>query len=146
MKIRFYKTDPNAKSPSRAHDTDAGWDLYYCGPTTTVPKGQNRLLETGLKTEIPNGYFLWITNRSGMSYKQGALLGGGIIDESYNLSLKIILNNVSGLETETIENGQKIAQCILLPLPKVEWEESLIDDLNQNSVRGEKGFGSSGKF
>lgn len=77
---------------------------------------------------------------------------GGVVNENcvidflYDGELRINLHNITGNGIEKIEPFQKIAQLVLLPKPKYVWEESLVDDLNQNSQRGEKGFGSSGKF
>lgn len=151
LKVRFFKLHKNAISPTQAHDTDAGWDIYYCpseenSAFVSVAFGKSVLLGTGIKCEIPDGYYLEVKNRSSMSVKQGILVGAGIIDKNFDGELKVNLQNVTGNGLEKIEPFQKIAQMVLLPKPKYIWEESLIDDLNQNSQRGEKGFGSSGKF
>lgn len=69
-----------------------------------------------------------------------------VIDRFYDGELKINLHNISGKDPEKIEPFQKIAQLVLLPKPEYIWEESQVDDLNQDSKRGENGFGSSGRF
>lgn len=77
---------------------------------------------------------------------------GGIVNENcvidflYDGELRINLHNISGKDPEKIEPFQKIAQLVLLPKPEYTWEESLVDDLNQNSQRGSNAFGSSGRF
>lgn len=151
LKVRFFKLHKNALSPTQAHDTDAGWDVYYCpkegeDQSVSIPHGRNVLLGTGIKCEIPDGWYLEVKDRSGTATKQGLKIGAKVIDLGYNSELRINLHNITGNGIEKIEPFQKIAQLVLLPKPKYVWEESLIDDLNQNSQRGEKGFGSSGKF
>ena len=152
LKVRFFKLNPNAKSPIQAHNTDAGWDVFYCPPLNLleqevfVPFGKNVVLGTGIKCEIPKGYYLEVKDRSGMATKQGLKIGAKVIDRFYDGEIKINLHNISGKEPEIIEPFQKIAQLVLLPKPEYIWEESQVDDLNQNSQRGEKGFGSSGRF
>lgn len=151
LKVRFFKLHSKALSPTQAHNTDAGWDVYYCPKEgeenfVSIPHGRNVLLGTGIKCEIPEGYCLEVKNRSSMSVKQGVLVGAGIIDRFYDGEIKVNLQNVTGNGLERIEPFQKIAQLILLPKPQYFWEESEIDDLNQDSKRGENGFGSSGRF
>lgn len=147
QKVRYFKLRENAIDPQRSHDSDAGFDVFYCPkePTEVTLYIQEKCkLATGLKVEIPDGYYLEVKNRSGMAAEKGLLVGACVIDPLYNGELMINLHNVSGNAKQVIKPGSKIAQLILLPLPKCIWEESKIDDLNQGTKRGTSGFGSTG--
>ena len=142
--VKFQKCSEGAVGPTRAHETDAGWDLYYCGPDVTIPSGSNAKLGTGLRIELPMGYYLQIANRSGVATKMGLLKGAEICDFLYNGEIIVNLHNPSST-TVTIESGMKIAQCLLLPVPDWSFEEASADyTLNKGTLRAEKGFGSSG--
>ena len=142
--VKFQKCSEGAVGPTRAHETDAGWDLYYCGPDTIIPSRYNAKLGTGLRVEIPAGYYLQVENRSGVATKMGLLRGACVIDRFYDGEIVVNLHNPTFLPV-SVERGMKIAQCLLLPVPDWSFEEAPADyTLNKGTLRAEKGFGSSG--
>ncbi len=104
---------------------------------------QRALIPTGLFIELPPGYEAQVRPRSGLAIKHGltCLNSPGTIDSDYRGELKIILINLSN-EAFTIQHGERIAQMIIQPVVKAEWE--VVKVLNE-SKRGEGGFGHTGK-
>ena len=156
MNLRFYKIKPDAKLPERAHPTDAGMDIFYCPNGENIgklyntkhfwiPAGTSRVLSTGLKVEIPEGYMLEIKNKSGVASKRQLLVGACVVDPGYNGEIYINLHNV-GVTTQIIKPGEKIAQAVLVPVVHCTPSETKEDDLNQGSDRGTGSFGSTGRW
>ena len=153
MKIKVYKLRPEAKLPTRAHQTDGGLDIYYCSDgdkklynteSFHIPPKTSRLLSTGIKVEIPYGYMLEIKNKSGIAYKKQLLVGACVIDPGYDGEIYINLHNI-GAETQVIKEGDKIAQAVMIPIIHCGIEEVETDQfLNFHSQRGDGGFGSTG--
>lgn len=136
MKI---KLDNGAKAPTRAHELDAGYDLYArC--FECVPAGGSALFDTGVHMEIPKGYVGFLKSKSGLNVKSG-LLGEGVIDAGYTGSIVVKLYN-----HDTVDHyfypGDKISQIVLLPIFTPDLE--IVDELTETE-RGENGFGSTGK-
>lgn len=104
---------------------------------------QRALIPTGLFIELPLGYEAQVRPRSGLAIKHGitCLNSPGTIDSDYRGELKIILINLSN-EVFTIQHGERIAQMVIQPVVKAEWEA--VEILNE-SKRGEGGFGHTGK-
>lgn len=104
--------------------------------------GGRCLIGTGLKMEIPEGYYLQIVSRSGLALKQGIIVlnSPGIIDSGYKNEIGLILYNTSGTDVE-IHQGDRMAQGILSKYYHINWKK--VDNLT-DSDRGENGFGSSG--
>ncbi|MEO8713204.1 MAG: dUTP diphosphatase [Parafilimonas sp.] len=104
---------------------------------------QRALIPTGLFIELPLGYEAQVRPRSGLAIKHGitCLNSPGTIDSDYRGEIKVILINLSH-ETFTIEHGERIAQMIIQPVTKAEWQ--VVKILNE-SKRGEGGFGHTGK-
>ena len=132
--------DEKAKMPTKAHETDAGFDLY-------TPKGiivfreDSEVIDTGVHIEIPKGYVGFLKSKSGLNVKNG-ITGEGVIDAGYTGSIVAKLYN-NGDEDVFFDAGQKIIQIVFLPIPEVELE---LTDIFYNTERGDNGFGSSGKF
>ena len=153
MKLKVYRIRPEATLPTRAHQTDAGLDLYYCPNGDKklyntqdfyIPPKASRLLATGIKVEIPYGYMLEIKNKSGIAYKRQLLVGACVVDFGYNGEVYVNLHNI-GAETQVISTGDKIAQAVLIPIIYCGIEEVETDQfLNFHTKRGEGGFGSTG--
>jgi len=153
MKLKIYKIRPDAILPSRAHQMDAGLDIYYCSNSNKklydeksfhIPPKESRLLSTGIKMEIPYGYMLEIKNKSGVAHKRQLLVGACVVDPGYAGELYINLHNV-GHKTQVIEPGEKIAQAVMIPIIHCGVEEVETDKfLNYRSERGARGFGSTG--
>jgi dUTP pyrophosphatase len=132
--------DPGAKMPTRAHITDAGLDLYSRESWWLFP-GNSHSFDTGVHIEIPEGYVGMVKSKSGLNVKHG-IQTEGVIDAGYTGSVIIKLFN-HGFQEIFIEEGQKIAQLVIMPIltPDLDLVESL-----EETERGSCGFGSTGKF
>ena len=131
--------DHGAKMPTKAHKTDAGYDVYAAQSKYIAARGSAEV-DIGVHIEIPSGYFGLIAGRSGMNFKQSIICPQGTIDSGYTGSIKVKLYNMSA-ESKMIEKGDRIAQIIFIKCssPKLEQVDRLDD-----SERGESGFGSTG--
>lgn len=131
--------DKNAKMPTKAHSTDAGFDLY-APERVYVGSGSSAIIDTGVHIEIPEGYVGFLKSKSGLNVKHG-ITGEGVIDAGYTGSIVAKLRNDG--EPIVFEEWQKIIQIVFLPIPYVELE---LTDSFEQTERGDNGFGSSGKF
>lgn len=140
MKITIQKT-ANVELPARAHDTDAGLDLYVPeGGDIQVFPGAVHTIDLGVKIAIPDGYYGQLALRS--SAGKGGLAipnGVGIIDSGYRGNLKLIVTALAGPVAVTA--GERICQLIILRLPAVDVEVGAVD---ADTDRGQGGFGSTG--
>jgi len=142
MHIRIRRLDTTLPLPMYATAESAGFDLSAAADLTIAP-GQIALVPTGLVIEVPSGYFLGIFARSSTPLKRGLLVanGVGIIDPDYNGpddEVRIQVLNITDAPVK-VARGDRLAQGIILPAPRVEWEE--VQDIPRPS-RG--GFGSTG--
>jgi len=150
MKVRVTKVHGKAKMPVRAYPTDAGMDLFYCpsderdwGKAMKVGAGESRILGTGLKIEVPEGYMLEIKNKSGIASKNHLLVGACVVDRNYDGEIFVNLNNVGRLTTSIVA-GQKIAQAVFV---KIETDVELIESdsiYDSETDRGDGALGSTG--
>lgn len=144
VKVNFIKLNERAKAPTYGSLAAAGADLYSCeeGDITLTP-GETRLIHTGLAMEIPDGYAGLIYARSGIALKRGLAPANkvGVIDSDYRGELMVALFNHSDSE-QIIAEGERIAQLVVTPFLKVDFTET---DALSDTVRGEGGFGSTGK-
>lgn len=150
--IRVQLVAPDAKPPTRAHDTDACFDLYaYTCPSLQVtedspggpwvlPPGQRAVFHTGIKTALPKTFAAFIEPRSGLAV-QGILLMGGVIDASYRGEWGVILHNL-GPAPLTFKRGDRIAQVAVRKVESVSFTQ--VDELSP-TARGTGGFGSTGR-
>ena len=129
----------DAQAPTRGSDEAAGYDLYSYESETVVPK-QIKLIDTGISIRVPEGTYGRIAPRSSVS-KKGILINAGVIDRDYRGPVKVMVHNLSNNDY-VIKKNDRIAQLILekIKTPPVELVEELDD-----TVRGEGGFGSTGK-
>lgn len=141
MNVVYKVTRPHARVPEYAHDTDAGADLRTM-EGCTLRSLERRLLPTGIAVQIPEGYYGAVVPRSGLAAKRGltVLNAPGTIDSGYRGEVGVCLVNLS-TETQTIEEGERIAQLIILPYEKADFIRSL--EL-EPTVRGDGSFGSTG--
>lgn len=151
MKI---KLDDGAIMPTRAHETDAGLDLYS-REIKTIPRQKivqdqgcfflsnecSETFDTGVHIEIPHGYYGKIESKSGLNVKASIVCCGGVIDEGYTGSIVVKLYNF-GPSAYRVFAGDKIAQLIIQPYSAPEME--LVDELGATD-RGDNGFGSTGR-
>lgn len=146
--------DSEAFMPTKAHEDDAGFDLYT--PTPFVVKGNHRsfmdhyfsssdglesvTIDTGVHIAIPKGYVGMIKSKSGLNVKRG-LIAEGVIDSGYTGSIVVKMYNLSQYETH-FHRGDKIAQLVIMPISTEGLE--LVDKLD-DTERGTGGFGSTGR-
>ena len=140
MVLKVKRLRSSAKVPTKAHKTDAGFDLYASEYVDMEPSGIT-LVPTGIAVEIPEGYCGIIKDRSSMVTLYGHQVVAGVIDSHYRGEVKIALKVIKEFPVFSIEPGLKIAQLVIVPIPDLEIKE--VDDLTDTD-RGEKGFGSSG--
>ena len=131
--------DNGAIMPTRAHATDAGYDLY-AREQQIVPAQEGACFDIGVHIEIPAGYVGFLKSKSGLNVKHG-ITSEGVIDAGYTGSIVVKLYNNSGFDY-TVHKGDKISQIVLLPIFTPELEQ--VDKLEETE-RGAGGFGSSGK-
>lgn len=138
MRIKI-KLDVGAKKPTRAHELDAGYDIYAM-EARAVPAQGSAVFDTGVHIEIPRGYVGFLKSKSGLNVKYG-LVGEGVIDSGFSGSIRVKLYNNSR-EDYQVEAGDKISQIVLLPIITPELE--IVNELGETE-RGAGGFGSSGR-
>jgi dUTP pyrophosphatase len=141
--VRIRRLDESVELPRYATDGSAAFDLAASVDTTIAP-GEVRLVPTGLVIEVPEGMFLAVFARSSTPLKKGLMVanGVGVVDSDYcgpADEVKIPTLNFTSRPVR-VARGDRIAQGILLPSPRVVWEE--VGELRAGS-RG--GFGASGR-
>jgi dUTP pyrophosphatase len=143
VQLPVLKLKEEAILPSRAHDGDAGLDLHACESAHIGP-GERWSVGTGVGVEIPEGHAGLILPRSGLARDHGIALvnAPGLIDSGYRGELRVLLLNTDPAETFRVEPGDRIAQLLLTPIASAEPIEA---PALSESVRGEGGFGSSGR-
>jgi dUTP pyrophosphatase len=143
MELRFKRLSDEAVLPTRAHDGDAGLDLYASEPAHLGP-GERWSVGTGVAVEIPEGHAGLVLPRSGLAQRHGIALvnSPGLIDPGYRGEIRVLLLNTDPAEVFRIQPGDRIAQLVLAPITAAEPVES---DALADSARGEGGFGSSGR-
>ena len=139
MKIKVKKLKENAKLPTYGHPGDVGMDMYAMEQVTIPPMGHHRFWH-GFALEFPEGYAGIVKDKSSIS-KAGLHTMGGVFDAGYRGEYNTHLVNLSSA-SYTVEEGDKVGQLVIFPVAIAELEET--DELSE-SVRGEKGFGSTGK-
>ena len=157
--VKIVRIAPDVVMPTKAHDTDAGFDLYaYCPDATfyswesgcqlnvkgvKVRPNETYKFHTGIKMAIPDGYWGGIYARSGLATNCGLRPANcvGVIDSSYRGEIIVAIHNDSN-ETQLVHNGDRIAQLVIQKVEPTVFEE--VSELDETS-RGESGFGGSGK-
>ena len=140
--LQFTRQSDAATLPTRAHDGDAGLDLYAAEGARIGP-GQRVTVGTGLAVAIPQGLVGLVTPRSGLALKHGITLvnAPGVVDSGFRGELRVILQNTDASSEFKVAVGDRIAQLVLVRLELPATVE--VDELPP-SERGEGGFGSSG--
>ena len=159
MEIKIKKLSPSAITPTRANESDAGYDLYASRDMVIGPMDR-AVVPTDISIEIPEGYYGRIAPRSGLAVKRGIDVLAGVIDSGYrgtvgvviiNLNLPEVLfnknKNMTAYESAfgarnkfTVSKGDRIGQLIIERCHNVRWVEEELSE----SERGAGGFGSSG--
>ena len=144
VKVLVKKLDPKVQLPSYKTKGSSGMDLmaFIKDPIKIAPN-TSALIPTGISVAIPNDVEIQIRPRSGLAVKSSisVLNSPGTIDSDYRGELKIILFNHSK-EEFVVRNNDRIAQMVLMPVLKIDFEE--VDNL-PDTLRGSGGFGSTGK-
>lgn len=144
MKVNIKKLNENAVMPTYGSPYSAGADLYACTDTEiTIMPSETVLVKTGLAMELEIGYVALIYARSGLASKRGLAPANkvGVVDCDYRGEIMVALHNHSN-EAQTIVPKERIAQMVITPYVKAEFEEA---DTLSDTVRGEGGFGSTGR-
>lgn len=137
MKI---KLDPWAIMPTRAHDTDAGLDLYATEDILVPCFGNSVIIDTGVHVQLPPNTAGMIKSKSGLNVKHG-ITSEGVVDVGYTGSIRVKLYNHSDTAYR-VKRGDKISQLVIVPvvIPPI----VVVDELDK-SERGSNGFGSTGR-
>jgi dUTP pyrophosphatase len=145
MRIAIQRVRPGCDLPLPAYSSDgaAGADLQAClEEPMIVPPGGTALVPTGFAIAVPAGWEAQIRPRSGLALRHAVSLANtpGTIDSDYRGEVQIIVIN-HGSEPFHVEHGMRIAQLVVAPVARVEWEEC---DILPETTRGTGGFGSTG--
>ena len=144
LKVNFKKLSPTAITPTKAHTTDAGFDLY-ADEEVILKYGETTAILTNIAIELPEGYVADVRPRSGLTLNTGLRVHYGTVDSGYRNGIGIICENGGHgalcNRTVRIKKGQKIAQLVILPIPEITLQE--VEELS-DSDRGVNGFGSTG--
>lgn len=144
MKLKIKRISNKVIMPMYKTSGSAGLDLhsYLYSKNISIKPKESIVISSGIKVEIPEGYFGLLAIRSSVGTKKGLVLKNqiGVIDSDYRGEIKIPIYNQSE-ETQIIENGERLAQLMIIPITQVEVLE--VEDLEE-TVRGEQGFGSTG--
>jgi dUTP pyrophosphatase len=133
--------DKGAKMPTKAHSTDAGYDLYARDSQIICAK-ESATIDTGVHIELPVGTVGFIKSRSGLMFKHEIVAGEGVIDVGFNGSIGVKLFNLGGRDYK-VNAGDKICQLVILKLADV-GELEVVEHFEETE-RGSNGFGSSGR-
>ena len=136
MKI---KLDKGAFAPTRAHDTDAGLDIY--APTFVwIPAHGSAVIQTGIHVQLPEGCAGLLVSKSGLNVMHD-ITSTGLIDEGYTGEIVVKLYNHSD-QNYAVCTGDKVSQIVVIP---VRYEPVEIVDEIEGGERGDSGFGSTGR-
>jgi dUTP pyrophosphatase len=143
MRLKIRRLDPNVALPGYGTDEAAGFDLAAAHEVRIAP-GQIALVRTGLVIEVPTGHFLGIFARSSTPLKRGLIIanGVGVIDPDYSGPDDEVMVQVLNFTSAdvVVKQGDRLAQAVVLPAPRVTWDE--VTEIRQ-STRG--GFGATGR-
>jgi dUTP pyrophosphatase len=143
MKVNIKRLNENAIVPTYGSEYAVGADLYACiTDDTTIVPNETKLIKTGIAIEVPEGYGAFIYARSGLASKRGLAPANkvGVVDSDYRGEVMVALHNHSN-EAQVISKGERIAQMVIAPFLKAEFE--VVEELS-DTVRGAGGFGSTG--
>ena len=145
MEVKVKKLNKRAKLPTFGTDFSAGADLYCAElEKIVIYPHETQLVGTGISMEIPMGRVGLVFPRSGLAYKRDLCLANcvGVIDSDYRGEIKVAIHN-EGNAIQEVTPGERVAQMIILPYPKIDFvEETELAETERCIV----GFGSTGKF
>lgn len=137
MKIKFKKLSPSAVVPTKAHQSDAGFDLASV-EDITIESNSRHAIDTGIAVEVPLGYYGMVLGRSGNTMRKGLVGQTGIIDTGYYDAIKVMAFNTTD-EPIQINIGDRVGQLLIVPHLMCDFEEG---DFTADNRGG--GFGSTG--
>ena len=143
MTLAFQRLTDAAREPTRAHDGDAGFDLYAAEAARLEP-GARASVGTGIAVAIPDGHAGLVLPRSGLAARHGIALvnAPGLIDAGYRGEVRVLLLNTDRGASFEIAPGDRIAQLMITPFASPDLVE--LESLDE-TARGAGGFGSSGR-
>jgi dUTP pyrophosphatase len=141
--VEFKVLAGGAQSPRRAHEDDAGYDLFACEGASLGP-GERASVGTGIAVAIPEGHAGLVLPRSGLAARHGIALvnSPGLIDAGYRGELRVLLLNTDAEQSFAIDPGDRIAQLIVIRIEDLQFSE--VGELTE-SARAVGGFGSTGR-
>ena len=150
MIVEYTKTRASAYEPQRANPSDAGLDVFYSAiepqELIAVHPNTSMLVPTGLRFGVPHGYMLEVKNRSSVAAKLNLVVGACVIDSGYDGEIFINVHNI-GRDTRVIQDGDKIAQLVMMPVvhfqPQENTEGTLYEYPKTISNRGTGDLGST---
>lgn len=157
---------PGGQMPTKAHSTDADFDIYArIDQNVVIGPGERALIPAGFIADIPPGWRIKLESRSGLGYKQGVMIGAGVIDSGYANEIGVLVHNTNAVDVKLgsdynwdkeckdyylekngydiiITPGMKIAQFAVERVYDVELIH--VSATNKETERSTKGFGSTG--
>ncbi len=143
FEIEIVRLDAELPLPTRARDDDAGIDLVARQRVVVAAGGGRSIVPTGISVAIPPGHGGFLLPRSGLALRHGVTLvnAPGLIDAGYRDEIKVALVNTDPAADYVVERGDRIAQLVVLPVPKISWIEVVaLDGDNRGG-----GFGHTGR-
>jgi dUTP pyrophosphatase len=143
MRIPVKRLDEGLPLPTYAREGDAGLDLLSAEDLTLKP-GERAAVPTGIAVAIPEGFAGFVHARSGRALREGLALvnAPGLIDSGYRGEIKVLVTNLDASAPIYIKRGEKVAQLVIQGVERAEL--AAVDELPE-SLRGEGGFGSTGR-
>ena len=143
MKARIKLLTDTARVPTYATDGSAAFDIY-ADMSINIDSDDLKIISTGIAVEVPENHVMLIYSRSGHGFRYGLRLSNctGVIDSDYRGEIKVAMTLDMPDGYVRIELGDRIAQGIIMPIEKTEFE--IVDELSE-TVRGNNGLGSTGK-
>lgn len=129
---------------TKGHESDSGYDVRCLEDTYLLP-GETKLIGTGVQVELPEGYECQVRPKSSLS-SQGILIHLGTVDQGYRGEIMVTATNLNRVGDTTVRfrEFQKIAQLVFTERSSVNTKQVEVIDIK--TTRGDKGFGSTGKF
>ena len=115
MILKYELLHEEALAPAQAHQDDAGWDLSSIEDAYIEP-WENKTVRTGLRLEIPPGYYIQLAPRSGLSLHCKLMVMAGVIDRSYHGEIYVLLYNAGGGQRIHLKTHTRIAQLLLIKI------------------------------
>lgn len=144
VQVKILRVNPLAKLPAYATAGASGMDVRAMQSATLMP-GRAMKIPLGIALSLPAGYEAQIRPRSGLTAK-GVHCGWGTGDEDYRGELSAVLtfHSWSHNDRYDVEIGDRIGQLVIVPVPRIQWDEVSTQEELGTTTRGTKGFGSSG--